>query len=245
MFTLVLLACTSSPTETGSTAETGGETGGETGEETGGETAEETGGDTDTAPERLTFTNTLFPVWAEACGGCHAGWGSLGDPEALLANMLTNGHDGPPLVAGDRAASAVYTKIAADDTGRDKERMPLQLTVLSDEEVAEFGAWIDAGAANDSTWSGLFRITWEQRKCGMCHQAWGGFSPDAVHEFITTESVYSGALVTPGSAADSLVYQQMASTTADEDRMPQRFDYVDDATVERIGQWIDEGAVFE
>ena len=57
--------------------------------------------------------------------------------------------------------------------------------------------------------------------------------------------MYAGRLVEPGSATNSLVYTRLSSASADEDRMPERFEYLDDATVERIGQWIDEGAVYE
>jgi hypothetical protein len=122
--------------------------------------------------------------------------------------------------------------------------MPLVLTLLSAEEVAQVGAWIDAGAPNDSTWTQIFRFTWEQRKCGMCHQDWGGFNPSDVHTYLTTQSTYSGPLISPGDADGSLVYQRVSGATY-ADQMPLLFDFVDDVTVERIGQWIDEGAVYE
>ena len=169
----------------------------------------------------------------------------MAEPEVLLQNMLAMGKDGPPIVPGDRSSSAVYLKLLEDGGGLEGGRMPMVLDHLSESQVADFGGWIDAGAANDATWAGLFRITWEERKCGMCHQEWGGFRPEDVHAYITTNSVYGGPLVKPGDAASSLVYQRLASTAAPEDRMPRVFDYVDDATIERIGQWIDEGAVYE
>lgn len=255
MLLALLLACpapitdgTPVDTDTGSGGETGQDTdtgsGGETGQDTdtGADTDTDTGGD---SGEALTFANTLYPVWAEDCGDCHGGWGPVGDPKVLWENLLSKGPDGPPIVAGDRSASQAYLKLLDGVGGLEGQRMPMVLSYLSDSQVAELGAWIDAGAVKDSTWTGIYRTMWEERKCGMCHQEWGGFKEDDVHAYLTTNSVYGGPLIEPGNAANSLVYQRLSSTANAEDRMPVIFDFVDDVTIERIGQWIDEGAVFE
>ncbi len=229
--TLVLLwlACASPATDTSDTADTGGDTA-----DTGADTADtaETG---DTADSGVSaFEGVVFPIYEAKCAGCHTYWGA--DADALYAAWSDAGL--ALVVAGDRHASPLYDKVA-NEPPAEGGRMPLQLSYLDDDALANVADWIDAGAAK-ATFGNLYDQVFRARSCSMCHQEWG-FSPDEVHEsWLADEG--AGALVVPGDAAGSYLYQKLIDGGTYGSRMPVWYPPLDAGEVEAIGAWIDAGA---
>ncbi len=84
----------------------------------------------------VTWEGRIGPLLADACGACH-GAGALGGLDLrTYAAALEGGNSGSGIVPGDPDASTVYARQTAGGH-------PGQ---LSDAQLAELAAWIDAGA---------------------------------------------------------------------------------------------------
>jgi cytochrome b subunit of formate dehydrogenase/mono/diheme cytochrome c family protein len=96
------------------------------------EVADTAGGGTD----EPTWDGVWAAILTDSCGACH-GSGALGGLNVTSYELaVEGGNSGPGIVAGDPDASSIYTRQA---TGGH----PGQLT---DQQVADLAAWIDAGA---------------------------------------------------------------------------------------------------
>ena len=84
-----------------------------------------------------TWDGSFAALLADSCGACH-GAGALGGLDVTSFSLaVEGGNSGPGIVPGDSNASKIYTKQAAGGH-------PGQLT---DDQIAELAAWIDAGAS--------------------------------------------------------------------------------------------------
>jgi cytochrome c553 len=88
---------------------------------------------------RAVFREQVRPLLTAKCLGCHGGDRTRGGLDLRRrAGALAGGDSGPALAPGNAARSLLYRKL------RDHEMPPKN--ALSDEQVAAFKKWIDAGA---------------------------------------------------------------------------------------------------
>lgn len=106
----------------------------------------------DGAPE-----DQLWTVFGElykgagSCWNCHRSWGEAGpsNTSALQATLLSRSVGGYTLVVpGDAESSLLYLKLVPEKLPFGQS-MPLSYSFVSDQELADIAAWIDAGAAFD------------------------------------------------------------------------------------------------
>ena len=89
----------------------------------------------------VTFADTIGPLFAAQCGGCH---GAQGNWDAgTLESVLTTGDNAPVVVPGNAGASLLAQKIQGIQSGG--MQMPPG-GLMTEEEIATVIAWIDAGA---------------------------------------------------------------------------------------------------
>jgi hypothetical protein len=209
------------------------------------DTDSDTDADTDTDTDADTgpsFSGDVYPVYRTYCGDCHESWGGY-DASRVYTTLLEGELGEPFVVPGDRAGSWMYDKIANDRPADGKDRMPVATELVDDATLGRMRDWITAGANDDATWQGLFFPVWYDRHCHNCHEEWGEDSHTVLANLLMIED---GAypLIDPGNPDNSLVYLKIASDTPPwGERMPIRYDYLDAHTIERIGQWIDAGAL--
>ena len=107
--------------------------------------AEETGGFSKEEAERL-FANQVWPRIHAKCLPCHGGEGKIKGNLDLreLSSALKGGDSGAALVPGDAAKSLLIDAIGWEN--EDLRMPPKENDRLSDGEIAQFKAWIQAGA---------------------------------------------------------------------------------------------------
>jgi cytochrome b subunit of formate dehydrogenase/mono/diheme cytochrome c family protein len=96
------------------------------------ETADTAGGVTD----EPTWDNEWAAIFAGTCGACHGSGALAGLNLTTYATAVAGGNSGPGIVPGDPTGSEIYKGQAAGGH-------PGQ---LSDQQIADLAAWIDAGA---------------------------------------------------------------------------------------------------
>jgi len=104
----------------------------------------------------VSYNRDIRPVLSDKCFSCHGPdakarkAGLRLDIEAEAKAVLRSG--GVALVAGDRAASSLYTRITAQDPS---DLMPPTSTghTLKPAEIEAIGRWIDGGAAYEPHWA--------------------------------------------------------------------------------------------
>ncbi|MEI7820542.1 MAG: DUF1553 domain-containing protein [Verrucomicrobiota bacterium] len=91
------------------------------------------------------FEKDIRPLLRERCVECHGTKKQKGELR-LDAKVFAfkGGHDGPVIVPGDIAKSALVKRIASTD---DDERMPPKGDALTAVQIAAVKSWIEAGAA--------------------------------------------------------------------------------------------------
>jgi len=95
----------------------------------------------------IKFSAELADVLADRCMSCHGG----GRPRAGLridsyANLMRGSEDGEVIQRGDGLKSLMIRKMKGEADG---DRMPPNGNALSDDLIAKFASWIDAGAKFD------------------------------------------------------------------------------------------------
>ncbi len=97
------------------------------------------------AAQAVDFEKDIRPVLRERCVECHGAEkqkaGLRLDARSLA---LKGGDDGPVIVAGKSAESAIFQRITSTDKD---ERMPSKGDPLTATQIAAFREWLDAGAA--------------------------------------------------------------------------------------------------
>lgn len=195
-------------------------------------------------------------LFAEHCTLCHAGEGA---PSGLrldhLDAALAGSDRGPVVVPGDPDASELIARLR----GSSRPRMPLTgPPFLSDEQIAMVAAWIAAGAptgAEDGaaptpaptprpgTFADVAPVF--AGRCAYCHVQGGAMGAPPEGLVLTSHAaIVAGgerAVVVPGAPLASEAYRRVAGLATP--RMP--FDgppWLDDAAIERIRLWIENGA---
>lgn len=198
-------------------------------------------------------------MFAERCTLCHSGeFAPLGLRLDSYADALAGGENGPVLIPGDAAASPLYQRL----TGDIEPRMPMTgPPFLSEAEIAEVAAWIDAGlpegeapppapartplpVATDDVHFGDVAPIFLQR-CVRCHSEGSilGAPPEGL--ILTSRAaILAGGeriVVVPGNATLSPIWRHVAGIETP--RMP--FDgppFLSDPEIALIAAWIDAGA---
>jgi hypothetical protein len=106
----------------------------------------------DGAPEAQLWTvfGELYKG-AGSCWNCHRAWGEAGptNTSTLQATLLSRSVGGYTLVVpGDAEKSLLYLKLVPEKSPFG-QLMPLSYDFVSDDELADIAAWIDAGAVFD------------------------------------------------------------------------------------------------
>jgi mono/diheme cytochrome c family protein len=214
------------------------------------------------APRPSVAPADVAALFAERCTLCHAGDGApLGLRLDDLDSVLAGSDRGPVVVPGDPDASELIARLR----GTSQPRMPLTgPPFLSEEEIAMVAAWIAAGAptgaadetpaadaapapsapaAQPGTFADVAPVF--AGRCAYCHAPGGAMGPAPEGVVLTSHEaiVASGerAVVVPGAPLASELYRRVAGLATP--RMP--FDgppWLDDATIERIRLWIENGA---
>ena len=213
-----------------------GETGG--GDDTGGSTGDEGGG------EEATWTSGVYPLFVRDCLGCHSYWGgSAEDVHETLSNM-SSPEGGAYLEPGDPAGSYLYEKVSSESPAKGL-RMPLILGPVPADDLEDFGAWIDSGAAEDVTWEGPVYQIWRNQRCEQCHAEDYGMGAAQVYDALTSGTYAGLNLVEPGDREQSAVYLKMTDSPPAGERMPLVLEHWSDEELALFAEWIDAGAALD
>jgi mono/diheme cytochrome c family protein len=94
------------------------------------------------------FSKDVLPIFAHRCFECHANGKRKGDLDmSTRESLLKGGKDGPAIVVGNSAKSALIDRVTSTD---EDERMPAKGDPLTKDEIATLRAWIDQGAPWDA-----------------------------------------------------------------------------------------------
>lgn len=91
---------------------------------------------------QVTWENTIGPLLAQRCGGCHGSSGGLS--LATYEGALKGGRRGPAIQPGKGEESLLVRALRGTEPGL--SRMPANRPPLSEDEIALISGWIDAGA---------------------------------------------------------------------------------------------------
>lgn len=138
--------------------------------------------------------------------------------------------------------------------------MPLNLEPLTDQELVDLRAWIDAGANNDETFEDVIRPIFgdETRlgarggKCTYCHHSFGGqppnltdpFDPDTGAVGVTSLFDADSMIIEPGNADASVLVLKVEATEAGAfgGPMPPSYTPLTEAELDTVRAWIEAGA---
>lgn len=138
--------------------------------------------------------------------------------------------------------------------------MPLNLEPLTDQELADLRAWIDAGANDDATFADVIRPIFgdETRlgarggKCTYCHHSFGGqppnlsdpFDPDTGAVGVASLFDADSMIIEPGNADASVLVQKVEATEAGAfgGPMPPSYTPLTEAELDTVRAWIEAGA---
>lgn len=213
-----------------------GETGG--GDDTGGSTGDEGGG------LEATWTTGLYPLFQRDCLGCHSYWGSSAEQVHDTLTQMSSPEGGDYIVAGDSGSSFLYDKVASDTPAKGL-RMPLVLGPVPADDLERFGAWIDDGAVEDSTWESQVYQVWRNQRCEQCHAEDYGMGAAQVYDALMGGSYGSLALIEPGDREQSAVYLKMTDSPPAGARMPLELEAWSDEELAVFAEWIDAGAALD
>ncbi len=138
--------------------------------------------------------------------------------------------------------------------------MPLNLERLTDDELADLRAWIDAGANDDQTFADTIapifgdetRLGARGGKCTYCHHSFGGQSPNLADPFDPETGAVGVAsllnpeamLIEPGNADASVLVQKVEATQSGAigGPMPPFYEPLDAAELATVRAWVEAGA---
>lgn len=91
---------------------------------------------------KVTWENTIGPLLAQRCGGCHGSSGGLS--LATYEDALKGGRRGPAIQPGKGEESLLVRALRGTEPGL--RRMPAGGPPLSEDEINLISGWIDDGA---------------------------------------------------------------------------------------------------
>ncbi len=138
--------------------------------------------------------------------------------------------------------------------------MPLNLEPLTEQELADLRAWIDAGANDDEMYADVIapifgdetRLGARGGKCTYCHHSFGGQPPNLTNPFdpqsgaVGVASIFdpNAMVIEPGNADASVLVQKVEATEpfAFGGPMPPQYESLSAAELDVVRAWIEAGA---
>lgn len=223
------------------------------------------------ADPTVSFRAGVAPIFAARCNVCHHPDNAVEvdltrpfDPELGIIcrdNSWTMARSTVLVVPGAPQMSALIDKVSMPDLDpkQDGGFMPLNLPLLTEQELADLRQWITDGAQNDTfyqeTITRIFgngvSLGSRAGKCGYCHFP-GGLPPDLTQPFdpatgaVDVDSIYGGKRIVPGDP-DASVLMQKVDPELNADAgvgaiMPQQFEPLSADQIEILSTWVAEGA---
>ena len=212
--------------------------------------------------DSLTYTKDILPIFTSTCLDCHGP-----DETRRMLNLRLDTQDflGSHVVPGDPDSSLIFQRVSEDDMIR---VMPPSSSgrTLSEEQVKKVRDWIEDGAEwgeelNAVQQANLAQAAQRQvvfarevrpilsRNCFQCHgpdsqNRQMGLRLDTPEGYGSDRGHFGGAVVIPGNAEGSLLFQRITSE-ATEVRMPRDREALSADEIETIRLWIDQGAQWE
>ncbi|MBV1859830.1 MAG: hypothetical protein KUG77_15570 [Nannocystaceae bacterium] len=240
-----------------------------------GENAEESG----TGGGGVSYSADVRPIFAShGCLACHHDDSAVdvdivdpfSGPNGLVGSLNTWAEAYPEgntpelnVEPGDAEASFLIDKLVdpyVTDPAVGGGPMPLNLERLTDQEIADLRAWIDAGANDDETFEDVIapifgdetRLGARGGKCTYCHNSFGGQSPNLTDPFdpeagaVGVASLFDSdsMIIEPGNAEGSVLVQKVEATAAGAfgGPMPPSYAPLDETELETVRAWIEAGA---
>ena len=223
------------------------------------------------AEPSVSFSADVAPIFAGRCNVCHHPDNAVKvdltrpfDPEVGIVcrdNSWTMARSTVLVVPGAPDLSALIDKVSMPDLDPKLNGgfMPLNLPLLTEQELADLRQWITDGAQNDAFYQEtITRIFGDgvslgsrSGKCGFCHYA-GGQPPDLTQPFdpttgaVDVDSIYGGTRIVPGDPNASVLMQkvdpELHANAEVGPIMPQQFSALSESEIEILSTWVAEGA---
>lgn len=238
------------------------------------------GSDSDTEGGGISYSADVRPIFAShGCLACHHDDSAVdvdivdpfSDPNGLVGSLNTWAEAYPegntPMLnvePGDADASFLIDKLEDPyviDPAIGGGPMPLNLERLTDQEIADLRAWIDAGANDDAMYADVIapifgdetRLGARGGKCTYCHYSFGGgqspnladpFDPETGAVGRTSLFDANAMIIEPGNADASVLVQKVEATEAGAlgGPMPPSYEPLDDVELETVRAWVEAGA---
>jgi hypothetical protein len=235
---------------------------------TGGNSPGGSGGTPGTAT--VSYTNDVRPIFTAKCNYCHGPTSAVMvdlndpfDPELGIINRPNSwtGSEEKLLVEpGNVENSFLVTKVVETtlDAHVDGAPMPMELPMLTTEEIAAVEQWITNGAENDDFFKAsvapifgtAVSLGRAAGKCTYCHFPGNTHTVDVLDVFgtmVDKRSAYGsngspGTIVIPGDPENSVLLKKLKSDPSTGPRMPFVPPRVTSGEVETLKAWIEEGA---
>ncbi|MCR9159408.1 MAG: hypothetical protein ACE37F_23120 [Nannocystaceae bacterium] len=227
----------------------------------------------------VSYSADVRPIFAaKGCLACHHDDSAVdvdivdpfSEPNGLVGSVNTWAEaypeGGTPMLnvePGDPDESFLIDKLADPyvvDPAIGGAAMPLNLEPLTDQELADLRAWIDAGANDDATFEDVIRPIFgdETRlgarggKCTYCHHSFGGQPPNLSDPFdpdtgaVGVPSLFDAdsMIIEPGNAEGSILVQKVEATEAGAvgGPMPPTYEPLTDDELDTVRAWVEAGA---
>lgn len=227
----------------------------------------------------ISYSSDVRPIFASrGCLTCHHDDSAINvdiadpfsEPNGMVGSLNTwaeaKPEGGTPMLnvsPGDADESFLIDKILVPyvtDPSIGGGPMPLNLERLTDQEIADLRAWIDAGANNDDTYADVIapifgdetRLGARGGKCTYCHNSFGVQSPNLTNPFdpdtgaVGVPSLFDpdSMIIEPGNADASVLVQKVEATQSGPfgGPMPPSYEPLDEDDVETVRAWIEAGA---
>lgn len=236
------------------------------------------GADASSGDPEVSYARDVRPIFAGRCSLCHHDMSAIdidiadpfSAPNGLVGSVNTWAEAYPegntPMLnvdPGAPEASFLLNKIgdpAALDGETAGAHMPLNLTPLTESEVASLRQWISNGASNDAEFEDAIRpifgeVTLGSRsgKCVWCHHDGPGAQrPNLLDPFdpgtgaVGVASVFDPGrmVITPGEPSASVLVDkvEMSEPGALGGPMPPQYEPLTSAEVSTVEAWIAQGA---
>jgi mono/diheme cytochrome c family protein len=194
------------------------------------------------------FEGKVRPILAASCLSCHSSSAAGGLRLDSREGLLKGGEAGPAIVVGEPEKSLLLS--AVRHTGELK--MPMGGERLTDAEIADLAAWIEAGAVWPETQAGAkpesvlsdhfethIRPVLAQQ-CFACHTSTksGGLRLDSKEGLLAGGK--SGPALVPGDPGKSLLLTAIRHSGSL--RMPKGATRLTDDQIAQFSTWIEDGA---
>jgi hypothetical protein len=218
----------------------------------------------------VSYSSDVRPIFTAKCNYCHGPTSAVMvdlndpfDPKLGIigrANSWTGSEEKLLVDPGNVANSFLITKVVETDLDAhvDGAPMPMELPMLTSEEIAAVEQWISAGAENDDFFKAqvapifgtAVSLGRAAGKCTYCHFPGNTHTVDVLDVFgtmVDKRSAYGsngspGTIVIPGDPENSVLIKKLKGDPSVGFQMPFVPPRVTADEVETLKVWIEEGA---